>query len=206
VVAAVIFDLDGVLRRFDAVAQARAERLVGLPEGTISRVAFSTEHVDAAVRGHISDEQWQAAVVASLSELVPERAAREAVRSWFNTGSVDVEVLTLIQTVRRRCPVLLLTNGTSRLERDLEIMGLASEFDEIISSHRTGFTKPDPRSYASADEAVCRLLGGHVAAGSVLFVDDTPAHVQGARAHGWRTLHFTDASALAGGLTSLGLL
>ncbi|WP_165490473.1 HAD-IA family hydrolase, partial [Protofrankia symbiont of Coriaria myrtifolia] len=56
--------------------------------------------------------------------------------------------------------------------------------DVIVYSHEVGLAKPDPRVYA----LTCERLG--VNPGDVVFLDDTPAAVEGARAAGWQAVLF----------------
>jgi putative hydrolase of the HAD superfamily len=58
--------------------------------------------------------------------------------------------------------------------------------DELVYSHEEGLLKPDPRSYG----IVCQRLG--VPAERCVFLDDTPAHVDGARAAGLKAVTFLD--------------
>lgn len=61
--------------------------------------------------------------------------------------------------------------------------------------------KPEPQLYRLAHE---RFGGG--AAEHTLFIDDHPANVEAARAHGWRAVQFTDAGTLARELAAAGVL
>ena len=56
--------------------------------------------------------------------------------------------------------------------------------DEVIDGSITGVLKPDPRAYEIAVES----LG--VAPGSVLFIDDQPFNIEGARSVGLQTVWF----------------
>jgi arylsulfatase A-like enzyme len=69
---------------------------------------------------------------------------------------------------------------------DMERYGFADITDVIIYSHEVGLKKPDPRVYALTGER----LG--VAPREVVFLDDGPQAVQGARAAGWQAVLFQD--------------
>ncbi len=56
--------------------------------------------------------------------------------------------------------------------------------DVIVYSREAGLAKPDPRVYA----LTCERLGA--APGDVVFLDDTPAAVEGARTAGWQDVLF----------------
>ncbi|HEX2515938.1 MAG TPA: HAD-IA family hydrolase, partial [Chloroflexota bacterium] len=97
-------------------------------------------------------------------------------------------------------PVCLVSNATTRLERDLDVLGLRAELDVVINSSQVGARKPDRRIFAAALDA----LG--VPAPAAFFVDDNPGLVDAARALGLSAHHFTGTAALAGALQEAGLL
>ncbi len=61
---------------------------------------------------------------------------------------------------------------------------LLQAVDHIVDCSDTGILKPDPRAYQRAQEIV------GVPAGRILFVDDQPLNVEGARAAGIDAFHF----------------
>jgi putative hydrolase of the HAD superfamily len=75
---------------------------------------------------------------------------------------------------------VLVTNATTRLETDLDRLGLGAAFDGIVSSARVGSRKPEAPIFRAA------LARAGAPAAHTLFVDDTPGHVAAARALGLR--------------------
>lgn len=73
-------------------------------------------------------------------------------------------------------------------------------FRDIVVSGAEKLTKPDPAIYALAARRF-----GH-APGEMLFIDDSAANIDGARACGWQVHHFRDADHLAKDLRARGLL
>jgi putative hydrolase of the HAD superfamily len=184
-VKVVLFDLDGVVRKFPHNAE--------WPE--IPPVAFAPGLLDEAVTGKITDEQWRAEV---LRRLGPEAA--DAVAAWSaSCGEVNAAVLNVVRAARSAVPVGLLTNGTSRLASDLAELGIAGEFDVIFNSAELGVAKPDPEVYRLACERLATKPK------HVFFVDDSPGHVDGAREAGIRSCLFVDAVLLADSLRAEGL-
>jgi putative hydrolase of the HAD superfamily len=108
-------------------------------------------------------------------------------------------VLDLVRDVRRRARVCLVTNATTRLDADLERLGIAAEFDAIVNSSRIGARKPDARIFAAALAAV------GAPAAHALFVDDTPGLVGAAQALGLRGHVYTGVVALRAALRAAGL-
>jgi putative hydrolase of the HAD superfamily len=80
-----------------------------------------------------------------------------------------------------------------------EQAGLGRHFDEIIYSAALGVCKPDRVFYTNAQARM-----GVTAAQSILFVDDTTANVDGARACGWRAMLYRGPESLSRALESWG--
>jgi putative hydrolase of the HAD superfamily len=192
---AVFCDLDGVLRRWPPMAEIEQAHCV--PPGTIAAAAFAPERLLPAITGLRTDEQWRAAIAADLAAHT-DRAA-ELVAAWSaGAGEVDEEVAELLALARRHVPVILVTNATTRLESDVDALGLAGHVDGIVNSARLGVAKPDPTMYLAA-----AALAG-VPPARCLFVDDTVANVEGARAVGMSAHHFTGSPGLRALLASRG--
>ncbi|ONK13067.1 HAD family hydrolase [Streptomyces sp. MP131-18] len=198
---AVLCDIDGVLRIWDPAAMTDLDLAYGLPPGALAGAAFRPDLLLPAVTGAVADGEWRAAVAADLAAACggPERA-RALVAEWSAVGArVDREVAALLAQVRRRVPVVLVSNATTRLEADLTALGLATAdaggaggtggaapavCDAVVNSSRIGVAKPDPRVYRLAAERA----GAEVT--RCLFVDDTEGHVAAAREVGMTGLHY----------------
>lgn len=195
---ALLCDVDGVLRLWGD-SMERIDRTHGLPEGTLASVAFAPDRLEPAVTGRVTDEEWRAAVVEDLTPLCgsPTRA-RAVVEDWSGpVGEVDPAVVALLTAARRHVPVALVSNATSRLERDLAALGVAELVDAIVNTSRIGFAKPDVRVYQHA----AARLGAEPS--RCLFVDDAPGHVEGARAAGMTGVVYEGADALRAMLSPL---
>ncbi|BAJ29275.1 MULTISPECIES: HAD-IA family hydrolase [Kitasatospora] len=200
-VGAVLCDLDGVLRVWGDLAEV--DRVRGLPPGTVGGAAFRAERLLPAVTGLVSDEEWRAAVAADLVAVCGSaEAAREAVAAWGRQPSqVDADVLALVAEVRRGgVPVVLVSNGTTRLEADLAACGLDGAVDAVLNTARFGHAKPDPRVYLAA----AGLAG--VPVERCLFVDDSAGNVAAATALGMHGHHHDGATGLRAALDGHGLL
>ncbi|WP_229758756.1 HAD family hydrolase [Peterkaempfera bronchialis] len=183
---AVLCDLDGVLRLWDPDGMAALDRARSLPAGTLAAAAFHPDRLLPAVTGQVTDEQWRAAVAADLAEVCGSPAEATALcTEWTEVpAAVDHQVLALLGAVRRRLPVALVTNATTRLEADLDALGLTGAVDAVVNSSRVGVAKPDPAIYRIAAERV------GVPPARCLFVDDTDRNVLAARALGMTGLHY----------------
>jgi putative hydrolase of the HAD superfamily len=173
---ALLVDLDGVLRRWDPAVAAEVERDHGLAPGVLAATAMGWDLLRPAVTGELTDAQWMQAVAARLP-LPPDAAAAAVARWQRHRGTVDQHVLRLVRDVRGAgLPVGLATNATDRLRDDLAALGLAGEFDVVVSSWELGIHKPAPEFFARAADAV------GLAPQWILFVDDDDRVVRGARA------------------------
>ncbi|HYH13013.1 MAG TPA: HAD-IA family hydrolase [Thermomicrobiales bacterium] len=160
-------------------------------------MAFAEDVLIPAITGAVDDAMWRLEIVERLSACLGRARATALVAEWSALpGTVDQDVVVLLRQMRRRAPVVLLTNATSRLRQDLETLDIAKEFDAVISSAETRVAKPSPGAFVVAAEVLGRLAGVPMDAGKLLLIDDTPAHVAAAEALGWRTHLFTSAPSM----------
>ncbi|MFE9468298.1 HAD family hydrolase [Streptomyces virginiae] len=146
----------------------------------------------------MSDDQWRERVTEDLAATCGQVRAQGLVHAWSAlTGRVDMDVLELLADVRRRVPVVLVSNATTRLEDDLAALGLADAFDAVINTARIGVAKPDRRVFEAAARSVAADLH------RCLFIDDTPGHVTAARETGLTGLHYQHVDQLRSTLTPL---
>ena len=184
-------DLDNVIRFFDTAPLAELERAAGLAEGTTARVAFAPEVDLPLLLGKITKKEWVGSIASALSGQVPQAQARQLGMALADAPfRADDAVVTLLRRVRRHMPLVLVTNATLELERDLELMGLADLADHVVSSARVGVAKPDREIYAIA----ARQAG--TAADRCLFVDDRLENVEAAIALGMTGVHYHEPADL----------
>jgi len=79
----------------------------------------------------------------------------------------------------------LLTNSFLEFREHIESHIDFALFDAVVDSSEVGHRKPEPAIY----ELTARMLG--VSASEILYLDDFAANLEGAKAAGWRTIHFT---------------
>lgn len=97
------------------------------------------------------------------------------------TWVADPDAHEVVATVARHYRVALLSNFDARLRRILDDLGLLASFEALCLSCEIGASKPDPRIFAAASEA----LG--VPAPAILHVGDDPTcDWQGAADAGFR--------------------
>ncbi|MCX4097769.1 HAD family hydrolase [Nocardia sp. alder85J] len=190
-IAAVVLDWDGVLRHWDGRGERDGEHAEGLPPGAIAHAAYGTDAYEYAKLGIYSDRQWREEVAAALAARFDGRG-REAVRRWrADRGRVVDGAAVLLDRLRQKYAVALLSDSTDILTDDLETFGLAGHFDHVFVSAQLGMTKPAPVLYRHA-AAVLDL-----AAARILVVDDLPVNLPGAASIGMAVRHLPAGSPLS---------
>jgi FMN phosphatase YigB (HAD superfamily) len=183
---AVIFDIGGVLELTPPTGwQQRWAARLDLDEGE-----FETrlEPVFAAGSvGQMSLPEVEAGIGRALA------LGRHDVQALMDDvwaeylGILNEELADYFTRLRPRYRTGILSNSfVGAREREDRRYGFGEMCDAVVYSHEEGLLKPDPRFYRIA----CRRLG--VPAGRCVFLDDTPAHVDGARAAGMRAIRFLD--------------
>jgi putative hydrolase of the HAD superfamily len=191
---ALLLDLDGVVRWYDPDLTSPAERRYGLAPGTVLRTALEPARLMPAITGKVSRAEWLTGVAEALADRVGGAdMSRSLVVEWdAYRGTVVPQVLAFVREMRQSgVPVGLATNATDDLALDLAALGLASEFDAVVSSALLGVPKPAPEFFAAACDAV------GAPADRCLFVDDDERNVRGARAAGLSAFRFTRLDDLA---------
>jgi putative hydrolase of the HAD superfamily len=181
----VIFDLDGVIRDWNDDEMADVESAFGLEPGTILGIGFGPELGPAATTGAMTYREWMDAI---RERVVTSHGngVLGALDEWeANVGRVDTEMLQVLRSVRQHCTAAVLSNGTTRLRRDLYALDLHDEFDVIFNTAELGVAKPDPK--------VFRMVLGELGATAdrALFIDDLLENVEGARSVGLRAHQHT---------------
>jgi putative hydrolase of the HAD superfamily len=182
---ALLIDLDGVVRRWDPAPMIAVEIDYGLQPAALLETAMEWDLYRPAVAGEITDAEWMRLVASRLP--LPAEKATEAVARWQSyRGEVDPEALAFVREVRAGGrKVGLATNATDRLRPDLDLLGLTTEVDVVISSWELKTHKPAPEFFARA----CELIATKPE--QVLFVDDDDRVVRGARAAGLSAYRWT---------------
>lgn len=184
----VIFDLGGVLVRTEdrSPRQLLAESL-GLSYDDLDRAVFSSESYRRAQLGEISVERhWQ--IVLEDLDVPPQD--REHFKAQFWGGDrLDVQLVDYIRALRSRYRTALLSNYSSDLRALLtNVWRIEDAFDEIFISAELGMMKPDKKIF----HHVVKRLG--VPVQKVVFVDDFPINVEGARDAGLQVVQFRSRS------------
>lgn len=194
-----LFDFGGVVVPVaTAETMARLEHELALAPGNLQALMYEGDLWPELSVGRLTDQEyWR-----GLGELVGRGAGelQELLREVWTPHSVDHGVIEIVQSLRRRMKVALLSNATRDLEGQLAALGIAHLFTPVINSARVGLRKPDPEVFRHA----LRVLD--VPAPSILFIDDKERNTRVAEELGIPSVVFETSAQLAGTLRSRGLL
>jgi putative hydrolase of the HAD superfamily len=149
--------------------------------------------VDAADRGVLSQEALFS-TLAKRAHVTPEQVERE----WVSYVHIDSQIVSLIEKLRPKVKLGLLTNSPAPfVRRILTDNDLERLFDSIVVSSEHGCAKPDAAIYKTV------LNDLHVKSENALMIDDNPTNVAGAIAIGMGGLLFESAGQLDSALVAL---
>ena len=193
-IRAVLFDLDGVVRHFDADFTRDIEAQHDLAPGAILATAFEPGLLEQVTTGKISRRAWVERVGATLGSAA-------AAEEWGSQPSVvDTEVLAIADALRADgIRTAILTNGTDTIPAEAAELGLTERFNAIFNSAEIGWVKPDVRAFRHVLDAL-GLEGPEV-----FFTDDSAAKLAGAEELGMPTHHFTSVVGLRVALRTAGI-
>lgn len=194
-IATVVFDLGGVLCRFDPEARVRAlADASGWSVDAVRTHVWGSGRDAEADRGDLTREA--AFALASLDGALDEPAV---LACWKAAFAPDPEVLALVDRVV--VPAALLTNNGPVVEALFadHLAPVAARCSPVMLSWRLGATKPSREVYDRAAATLAR------APEELVMVDDTRRNVDGALAAGWDAVHFTGPDRLAAELADRGV-
>lgn len=186
-VQAVIFDYGGVLRREDAADFDDFAEEVGLPRGVLWAAFHDIPAYRLSRTGQLDAAGYRDAVVKALSAYVDRSKAEAALAAFDARRAVDAPVepamAALLDRLRGRVRLGLLSNAGSGARARLEALGVTKAFDDVVCSGDVGLAKPDP--------AIFRLAASRlgVPPEACFFIDDSAGHVEAARSVGMRAHH-----------------
>lgn len=178
-----LFDVGGVLERVDddewpvRFGERWAAR-VGLTPEELDRRVAAAALPDSQTRSGVEEHYWAgfaAAIGADAATLAEIR------RDFWDAycGTANEVLLGEARSLAGRVGLAILSNsGDGAREEEERRYGFSRVFDPILYSHETGVSKPDPRAFAIALEAL------NADAAEVLLLDDRPENVAAARALG----------------------
>jgi HAD superfamily hydrolase (TIGR01509 family) len=194
----VLFDLGGVLVEFDGITPLLALSGDRLTREQARRFWLLSNAVRRFETGQCKGGEFAAAAVSELNlGVAPDVFLREFV-SW-DRGPMP-GALELLDLLKPRFFLACLSNNNELHWRRLrEETALLEKFHRCFASHEIGHMKPDREAF----DHVVRELG--VVPGRILFLDDNPECVDGARAAGLAACRACGVDAVRAALASFGM-
>jgi HAD superfamily hydrolase (TIGR01509 family) len=189
-IKAIIFDFGRVISAQKPMSLFRGyEEDLGLVPGMLNRVMFGSETWQEVLVGRKALDDYWLEIGPDLGLNTP--AEIQAFRQrYFGDEAINEGVLDLIHELQGQYKLAILSNSPPRLVKWLADWGILDLFDVVVCSGDEGVAKPDRAIF----ELTLARLG--VSAGEAVFIDDSPGHVEAARALGLCGIHFVTAEAL----------
>jgi FMN phosphatase YigB (HAD superfamily) len=175
-ISAIVFDIGNVLTPFNyARLVDEAASRTGRGEAELLAATEALRH--AYETGAVDTPGF----LTMFNDVTYGRFTRgELARLWVEIFTENGPMTALARWFAARLPVFLLSN-TNELHLDYlrRTFPVFSVFHGGVFSHLAGAMKPDPRIYAAAERELA------VRPAETLFIDDMPANIAAARAHGF---------------------
>jgi HAD superfamily hydrolase (TIGR01509 family) len=182
----ILFDMDNVLCRYDrSVRVARLSEISGKPADNIHRVIFESGFESLGDCGALAADEY-------LSGFGHRIDYPLTLAEWLDArrlaSGADPAMLELVRRLRGSVEVAVLTNNPELVADHIDV--LCPELRPLFGRHiyasaRFKTAKPDVICY---ERCIAEL---RINPDAVLFVDDLPENVIGARAAGLHAHHFT---------------
>lgn len=192
---AVLFDLGGVLIDIDYRATERAFEQLGVSDFKERYTQLAqNELFDRFECGEISPQHF---VNLLLPFAQSGTSPNQVVTAWnAMLGSFPLEKIRLLERLSTTTPLFMLSNTNElhwievkRAWQKVTTQPMQHFFSAIYLSHEIGKRKPHPETFIW----VCEQMGFEPA--DVLFIDDSPQHIEGATQAGLQVHYYQDAAA-----------
>ena len=200
-ISLILFDLNGVLYRYDRNARiSRLAAITGLPPDAVRQAIWESGFEDAGDAGAFDAEAYLAEFGARLRYGLSEA-------EWLEAQLLAVEPiaasLAILSRLRPSVRCAVLTNNNLLIQRHFaqlypQVAALVG--DRAYVSAAFGASKPNPEVYRRC------LTAMNLRCDEALFIDDSAANVAGAREAGLSSHHYVDSQTLEAELAQRGLL
>ncbi|MBR0712754.1 HAD family phosphatase [Bradyrhizobium liaoningense] len=196
----VLFDMDNVLCLYDRMARAAyLARLAGTTTDRVYEAIWGSGFEFLGDRGALDDADY----LRGFCELLGyPLTLQEWLQARRHSMTPDTAILEIVGDLKRSVDVAVLTNNITLVANHIDVLfpELRPLFGwKIFAAAQFKVAKPDPDCYRLCLQAL------QVPPADVLFVDDHPANVAGAREAGLFAHHHTTAEALRQALVQHGI-
>jgi putative hydrolase of the HAD superfamily len=197
---AAIFDLGGVIFQisFQRVFESWA-RSTGVAARVIAERFQRDPWSELFSRGEISPAQYRVHISELIGATLSPQDFEEGWNSIFLDSLPGIE--RLVQQLRQKLRLVILSNTNALHAREwrTRYAEVLSNFERVFASHEIGASKPQPEAY----QIVLDYLKTDPE--RVVFFDDSPENVAGARRMGIRAFVATSPQQIAAELRGMGL-
>ena len=199
-IKAICFDLDGVYftpKGKNSFHKGLVEEY-GIPKETVDELMYRSPEMAQLVRGQIAASEFWNSVRESTNITASDE---ELTARWIRDYEVDEKVReSVLRAKKHGYKTCVCTNNNGiRLPLLIDRFNLNEQFDVIVSSHEVGHTKP------SAEIFTALLNALQVQPDELVYSDDNPDRLEGARELGINTFVFENFEQFADELTQLGV-
>ncbi len=204
-VAAVVFDLGGVITESPMLAFAAYEAEAGLPDGLIRRLNSTDPDTNAWARFERNELDVEGFVGAFEAEALAAGHRVDARRVLAAlSGEIRPEMVEAVRRLRAAgLPLAMLSNNVAPMERTGPLAGLLDLFDAVVESSREGVRKPEPEIYRRALARLNEAVGRDLTFPDCAYLDDLGINLKPARALGMHTIKVADPAAALAELSTL---
>lgn len=184
-----LFDLGGVIMDIERMRAVRALEAIGLKDaGTLLGEYSQQGPFGALESGAITVDEWRDTIIGHIGRPVDPDAVDRAFVAFL--VGIPAHRLDALRELRRRYGVYMLSNTNplmwdTEIRRQFQQQGMEREdyFDGIVTSFEAKVMKPDAGIFRYAEQKLGILPG------ETLFLDDSEANCEAARALGWHAAH-----------------
>lgn len=200
-ISVIVFDLGNVLIPFDysimisrmnEVKQGMGERFMQLYKDNYSfHRSFE--------RGDVSQADFLAEMLRHCDGSLDEETF---CRYYSEIFTVNEDVASLLPVLKEKGYKIVLLSNTNEIHRQYGYRqyDFFKYFDKLVLSHEAGAVKPEPAIYRAVEAYTGYPPEEHV------FIDDVEDYAGGARAMGWKAIHFKGYDSLVDELKKLNVL
>jgi len=195
----IAFDWGGVIEMIEGGLIKKISQYLNVSEEDWNEAYYSLIYLF-----HTNQSSWEgvANLVAKKFNATDEQIShiQEMIKENRATRKINQELVEIIRSLKNKnYKIGLLSNNYVELRQEIQDLGLADLFDTIVISAEVGFYKPQPEIF----QILFNKLG--VQNNEVVFVDDTPNSLSGAKSIGYTSILFTDNQKFKEDLEKLGL-
>ncbi|MBN8704035.1 MAG: HAD family phosphatase [Bacteroidetes bacterium] len=194
---AIIFDLGGVILNIDYQKTVEAFKGLGLHDfNYFFSKQVQKDFFDEYEKGFISSFEF----LERIKSFLPESVSNEQIVEAWNAMLLDLpeERLHLLKKLRDKYSIFLLSNTNEIhinefhlfLKGKFAMPDLTDYFNKVYLSYQIGKRKPDAEIFEHV------LLENNLLPKHVVFIDDSPQHIEGAKSLGITTFHLENPTTI----------